>query len=605
MDNHALAARHFERGWFTQSLKYALYRYKNIQIGTIALWVRSNSVTSEEGTEKSLETSPRLTYSIEASLKGLCWHHAVDFSRMSSLRFILCFIKGFCSLVMMLSQTHSLPTEDTATSSHRLRETRLEKAHKLRTLGVEPYPWKFSPTHSLQTLQTLYAELPAGEERPEDLVCVAGRVMAMRNSGLFIDLHDSEAKIQIFSHKENLSEDNLQLLKHVDSGDFLGVEGSIRRTSRGELSVKALKLVVLSKALLPLPEKYHGLTDVETRYRQRYLDFATNPESRDKIRKRSTIVRAIRDYLDGQGLLEVDTPMLQPLYGGAAAKPFVTHHNTLDMSLYLRIAPELYLKRLIAGQVSEGVYEINKNFRNEGISPRHNPEFTALEVYQAYADYEDMLTLTEHLVAHCALKVHGSTQVTFGETLLDFTPPWRRMTMLEAVQQFGEIDFNALDSDEAARRACHEKGVHVKASDTWGHCLLAAFEAFVEPQLEQPTHILDYPVDVSPLSKKHRNGDARFVERFESFANTWEIANAFSELTDPVDQRERFEAQLKQHEAGDEEAHTLDEDYLVCMEHGLPPTGGMGLGVDRLVMLLTDSHSIREVIAFPTMKMLS
>ncbi|MFM7468974.1 MAG: lysine--tRNA ligase [Vampirovibrionales bacterium] len=492
--------------------------------------------------------------------------------------------------------------EETLLSHNRLRDTRLEKVNTLRSMGVEPYPWQFTPTHTLDTLQALYAELPAGEERPEESVRVAGRIMAIRNSGLFIDLHDAQGKIQIFSHKENLSEDNLQRLKQLDSGDFIGVEGTMRRTSRGELSVKAFELTVLSKSLLPLPEKYHGLTDVETRYRQRYLDFIANPESRETIRKRSVIIRAIRQYLDDQGLLEVDTPMLQPLYGGAAAKPFVTHHNTLDMTLYLRIAPELYLKRLIAGQVAEGVYEINKNFRNEGISPRHNPEFTALEVYQAYADYEDMLTLTETLVAHCAMGVHGTTKVPFGDILLDFTPPWKRMTMLEAVALYGEIDFQTLHSDEAAKQACRDKGVHIKDSDTWGHALLAAFEHFVEPQLVQPTHILDYPVAVSPLSKKHRNGDSRLVERFESFANTWEIANAFSEVTDPIDQRERFEAQLQQHAAGDEEAHTLDEDYLVCMEYGLPPTGGMGMGIDRLVMLLTNAHTIREVIAFPTMK---
>lgn len=487
-------------------------------------------------------------------------------------------------------------------SPHRLKEARLEKVARLRELGVEPYPWTFRPTHSLHALQTQYAELPAGEERPEDEVHVAGRIMAIRNSGLFIDLQDASGRIQIFSHKENLSPEDMQVLKLLDLGDFLGIHGSIRRTSRGELSVKALHLTVLSKALLPLPEKYHGLTDVETRSRQRYLDLVANPESRDRLRKRSQIIAALREYLQREDFLEVETPMLQPIYGGAAAKPFVTHHNTLDMDLFLRIAPELYLKRLIAGQLSERVFEINRNFRNEGISPRHNPEFTALEVYQAYADYQDMLALTENLVAYVAQTVLGTLHIEMDGQTINLTPPWPRISMNDIVRGYTQVDFLSLATDAEACAAARTLGVEVADSATWGHALVAVFETLVESKLLQPTHILDFPVEVSPLAKKHRNHPERLVERFETYVNTWEIANAFSELTDPIDQLDRFQGQQDQRAGGDDEAHAMDEDFLTCLEHGMPPTGGMGLGVDRLVMLLTGSTTIRDVIAFPTLR---
>jgi lysyl-tRNA synthetase class 2 len=498
-----------------------------------------------------------------------------------------------------------MPTGSTTNSTPQppdnyVRQNRLEKLDKLRSQGINPYPYGFDKSHDNAQLQALYQGLTDGTETT-DVVRVAGRVMALRNSGMFLDVADPTGKIQVFCHKENLDEAQQALLKLVDIGDIIGATGIIRRTPRGELSVKTTQLVILSKSVLPLPEKYHGLTDVETRYRQRYLDLIMNPDSADTLRKRSQIIVAIRGFMQAQGFLEVETPMLQAMATGAAAKPFLTHHNSLDMDMVLRIAPELYLKRLVVGGLSDKVFELNRNFRNEGISPRHNPEFTMMELYQAYADYHTMLDLAEQLFAHVAQAVLGTTQVEFQGQVLDLTPPWPRVSMIGSVKAATGVDFAAITTDEAARQAAKDLGVHVDPTETWGQVVEQVFEVKIEHTLIQPTHIIDYPRDISPLAKVHRN-DPRLVERFETRINGWEVTNAFSELNDPLDQRARFEDQLKQRDAGDDEAHGMDDDYVTALEYGLPPTGGMGIGIDRLIMLLTDSPNIRDVIAFPTMR---
>lgn len=481
-----------------------------------------------------------------------------------------------------------------------IRQTRVQKLADLADAGINPYPYSYDKNVNAKDLQDKYKDLPTGEET-QDFYSVAGRVMAMRNSGMFIDLMDATGKIQVFCHKENMNEEAVKNLKLVDIGDILGFHGSIRRTPRGELSIKAKDYKLLSKSLLPLPEKFHGLTDVETRYRQRYVDLIVNEESRDTLRKRSLIIQKIREYLTKQGFLEVETPMLHTLAGGANARPFVTHHNTLDMDMFLRIAPELHLKRLMVGGLSEKIFEINRCFRNEGIDTRHNPEFTLLELYQAYVDYNEMMVLTENLVSTIAQEVLGTMKVKFGDKEIDFTPPWDRKTMLGAIKEYTGIDFNQYYTAKEAAEQAEKMDIHTEPTDNWGQILDKIFEEKVEPHLIQPIHIIDYPRDISPLAKVHRDND-RLTERFESRVNGWEIANAFSELTDPIDQRNRFEAQAKAKAAGDEEACDIDEDYITALEYGLPPTGGLGVGIDRLVMLLTDSQSIRDVIAFPTMR---
>jgi lysyl-tRNA synthetase, class II len=450
-------------------------------------------------------------------------------------------------------------------------------------------------------LQDKYKDLPSGEETTDE-AHAAGRIMALRNNGMFIDLQDSTGKLQLFCHKENLDEASLQLLNHLDIGDMVGGHGTIRRTPRGELSLKVTSLQILSKSLLPLPEKYHGLTDKETRYRQRYLDLIMNEETRTTLRNRSLIVSAIRQFFLQKGFLEVETPMLQTLAGGAAARPFTTHHNALDIQMYMRIAPELYLKRLIVGGISEKVFELNRNFRNEGLSPKHNPEFTMLEAYQAYADYHDMMDLTEELVSTVAQQVLGTQIVTYQGQEINLSRPWKRVTMIDAVKEKTGLDFNQIKTAEEAKQAAKQVGLEIEeASWSWGKILEFIFEERVEPTLIQPTHVIDYPKETSPLAKVHRSDD-RLVERFETRINGWEVANAFSELSDPLDQRARFESQLACREAGDDEAHQMDEDYVTALEYGMPPTGGLGIGIDRLIMILTDSPSIRDVIAFPTMR---
>ncbi len=486
------------------------------------------------------------------------------------------------------------------TAGGQIRQNRIQKLADLADKGVNPYPYSFDKNIDAADLQKKYADLPAGEET-QDFYSVAGRVMAIRNTGMFIDLMDASGKIQVFSHKENLSEDQMKILKLLDIGDIVGFYGSVRRTPRGELSVKSTKLKLLSKSLLPLPEKFHGLTDVETRYRQRYVDMIINEDVRKTFRTRSQIIQKIREYLTNQGFMEVETPMLQPQAGGANARPFITHHNTLDMDMYLRIAPELYLKRLMVGGVSEKIFEINRSFRNEGIDTRHNPEFTMMELYQAYVDYNEMMVLTENLVSTIAQEVLGTMKIQYGENVLDLTPPWDRKTMLGSVKDATGIDFNTIYTVEDAKNKAKSVGVNADDCDNWGQVVERVFEEKIEPSLIQPVHILDYPRDISPLAKVHRDND-RLTERFETRVNGWEIANAFSELTDPIDQRMRFEAQMQAKANGDEEAMPIDEDYICALEHGVPPMGGLGIGIDRLIMLLTNSPSIRDVIAFPTLK---
>ncbi|HUH85326.1 MAG TPA: lysine--tRNA ligase [Stellaceae bacterium] len=483
---------------------------------------------------------------------------------------------------------------------NQFRQARLEKLEGLRKLGIDPYPYAFARSAEAKALEERYAGLAAGSVT-EDHVAVAGRVRALRNSGMFIDLHDTSGKIQIFCHKDFLSPERLAVVKLLDLGDIIGVEGTIRRTPRGELTVNARDVRVLAKTLLPPPEKYHGLADVETRYRQRYLDLITNEESREVLRQRSRIVATLRQRLLERGFLEVETPMLQVIPGGAAAKPFITHHNALDLDLYLRISPELFLKRLLVGGLSDKVFEINRNFRNEGISPRHNPEFTLLELYQAYVDYEAMMEMTEHLVSEAARAVGSGTGITYGGIAIELAPPWRRAAMTDLVLEHTGIDFLALADGVDARGAARRLGIELEDTAGWGHALYAVFEARVESLLIQPLHVTGFPREISPLTKADRR-DPRLTERFESFVNGWEIANAYSELNDPQEQLLRFQAQMRERELGDEEAQRLDADFVAALEYGMPPAGGLGIGIDRLVMLLTDSPSIRDVIAFPTMR---
>ena len=481
-----------------------------------------------------------------------------------------------------------------------LRAARLTKLDSLKALGIDPYPYAFARTDEAAALERRHAGLAAASETGER-VRVAGRIRAIRNSGMFIDLHDASGKIQIFCHRDFLDPAGLAAVRLLDIGDLIGVEGLVRRTPRGELTVNAAAVTVLAKSLRPLPEKYHGLADVELRYRQRYLDLIMNPQARETLRRRSRIIAALRQFLVERGYLEVETPMLHTIPGGASAKPFVTHHNALDIDLYLRIAPELHLKRLVVGGLADKVFEINRNFRNEGISPRHNPEFTSLELYEAYVDYTAMMRLTEQLVATAAETVLGTLRIEYGGTAIDLSPPWPQRGMAELVQDATGIDFLALDNAETARGAARGLGAAIAGDENWGQALEASFAARVEDRLIAPIHVTGFPRDISPLAKADRS-DPRLTERFETYIYGWEVANAFSELTDPQDQRTRFAAQMRARAAGDEEAQPLDEDYVTALEYGLPPCGGLGIGIDRLVMLLTDSPSIRDVIAFPTLR---
>ncbi len=498
-------------------------------------------------------------------------------------------------------------------ASDDLRATRLEKADQLRQQGLTPYAYRWPVTHHAAELQAKYADLAAGEA-VETEVAVAGRIMARRVFGklAFFTLQDESGQIQLYLDKKafeaQMPDDHAafdRIKQLTDVGDFLGAKGSIKRTEKGELSVYVQAFEILTKALLPLPDKWHGLTDVEKRYRQRYVDLIVNPEVRDTFRKRALVTAAIRRYLDSKGFLEIETPVLMSEAGGADARPFVTYHNSLDMPLYLRIATELHLKRLVVGGF-ERVYEMGRIFRNEGISTRHNPEFTSIEMYQAYGDYQDMMTTVEELIVTAAEAIlpqaAPSLQISYQDEPIDLTPPWRRITMHEAVQEKTGLDFNQFSSLDQAKAAATAAGLKdVDGCDSIGRLLNEAFEQTVEASLIQPTFITDYPVEISPLAKPHRSKPG-LVERFELFIVGRETANGFSELTDPIDQRQRFEAQAARKAAGDLEAQGIDEDFLTALEYGLPPTVGMGMGIDRLIMLLCDCASIRDVIAFPLLK---
>lgn len=490
------------------------------------------------------------------------------------------------------------PVDQTLTDPRVARQAKLQT---VREAGGNPYAYTYDRTHEAGALQAKYAELAMGTET-EDEVSVAGRIMAMRNNGMFIDLHDPSGKIQVFCHKDSMNEDELKKLETLDLGDIIGAKGKIRRTPRGELSVRVSHIQLLTKCLLPLPEKYHGLTDIEQRYRQRYVDLIVNEESRDTLRKRSLITTAMRDYLTKQwGGIEVETPMLHPILGGATAKPFVTHHNTLDTDFFMRVAPELYLKRLIVGGLADCVFEINRCFRNEGISPKHNPEFTSAELYKAFTDVGDMMDLTEGLVQYIAQTVFGTLEFKYGENVINMGGKWPRKSMCGLVADATGVDFMTIFDAGEARAAAKKLGVHVEPTAKWGEVVAAVFEEKVEDTLIQPTHITDFPLDISPLAKVHRD-NPRLTERTETYVNGWEIANMFTELNDPADQQARFEEQVKAREAGNDEAQMLDADYVTALEYGLPPCGGWGLGVDRLTMILTGSPNIRDVICFPTLK---
>ncbi|PZP57063.1 MAG: lysine--tRNA ligase [Micavibrio aeruginosavorus] len=500
---------------------------------------------------------------------------------------------------MLNANAQTSPQTDSG-DENPLKLAKLKKLAAIEEAGIDAFPHKFHRTHKAGDVQTKYEGLENGVET-EDVVRVAGRIMAYRNNGMFIDLHDATGKIQIFCHKDTLSEDKLKALETLDLGDIIGVEGTIRRTPRGELSVRTKELTLLTKSFLPLPEKYHGLSDIEQRYRQRYVDLIVNDDARSVLRARSKIVTSIRHFMDNMGALEVETPTLHPILGGASAKPFITHYNAVDSQFYLRVAPELYLKRLIIGGFADAVYEIGKNFRNEGVSIKHNPEFTSIEGYHAYMDYNDIMTLIEDLVKFVVQSLHGTYEIQYGEHMIDFGKPWLRRSMTDLVKDATGIDFLAIHSAQEALEAAAKIGVKLDPKLNWGQVVEAVFGERVEHTLIQPTHVTDHPFEISPLSKNHQT-EPRLVERFESFVNGWEIANAFTELNDPRVQRERFEAQVSQRDAGDEEAQMLDEDFITALEYGLPPTGGWGMGVDRLTMLLTNSSNIRDVILFPTLK---
>ncbi|WP_211262261.1 lysine--tRNA ligase [Nitriliruptor alkaliphilus] len=499
------------------------------------------------------------------------------------------------------------PTPDVTEGDERTKldeivATRRAKVEQLRDRGVEPYPVRFAPTTTVADLVAAYPDLEPGTETG-DRVTVAGRVVAKRGMGRlsFLVLQEDDAQVQLFCPVKALDEPSRDLLELLDTGDWLGAEGEVLATKTGELSVKPASLTLLGKGLRPLPDKWHGLSDTEARFRQRELDLTVNADARRVFRTRAAVLKALRAELDDRGYVEVETPMLHPIPGGAAAKPFVTHHNALDTDLYLRIAPELYLKRLVAGGMRR-VFEINRSFRNEGMSPRHNPEFTMLESYEAYADYRDVMDLTEALLQRAALAAVGSLELTYGGRPVSLAGPFRRVSLLDLVREATGRPELSYDDDVATWRevcAAHE----VLIEDAWGQGKLAleVYEALVEHTLWDPTFVIDYPVEVSPLARRHRDLP-HVTERFELIAVGREHANAFSELTDPDDQRGRFEAQVRAKAAGDDEAMPLDEPYLRAMELGMPPMGGLGVGVDRVVMLLADVHNIRDVILFPTLR---
>lgn len=478
-----------------------------------------------------------------------------------------------------------------------LIQIRYDKLKDLKEKGMDPFKIeKVEVTHYsgqiIEEFETLEGKT----------VTIAGRIMAKRGHGKasFIHIQDKDGRIQAYVRQDRVGDETYEMFKTYDIGDIVEITGEVFKTKKGEVTVKADTIRLLSKSLQVLPEKWHGLKDQDLRYRQRYVDMIMNPDVKETFKIRSKIINAFREYLNERDYIEVETPILSTIAGGANAKPFVTHHNTLDLDMYLRIATELPLKRLTVGGMDR-VYEIGRLFRNEGMSIKHNPEFTTIELYEAYADYNDMMEITENIIAHAAKKALGTTKVQYGEKEIDFTPPWPRISMIDACKQYAGVDFNEVKTDEEAHEVAKKLHVEVKKGMKKGHIINEVFEEFVEEHLIQPTFITNHPVEVSPLAKRNPD-NPELTNRFEAFANGWEIANAFSELNDPIDQRERFEEQAAKRASGDDEAHMLDEDFLNALEVGLPPTGGLGIGIDRLVMLLTNSPSIRDVILFPTMK---
>ncbi|MGM9931600.1 lysine--tRNA ligase [Pradoshia sp.] len=482
-------------------------------------------------------------------------------------------------------------------------QVRRDKMARIAELGLDPFGQKFVRTHLAQEIITEFSELENEELEAKGIeVSIAGRIMTKRGKGKagFAHIKDVSGQIQIYVRKDAIGEDAYELFKIADLGDIVGIKGIVFKTKVGELSIKVNEFTFLTKSLRPLPEKYHGLKDIEERYRKRYLDLITSEESQKTFIARSRIIQAMRRYFDDNGFLEVETPMLHSIAGGASARPFVTHHNALDMPMYMRIAIELHLKRLIVGGL-EKVYEIGRVFRNEGVSTRHNPEFTMLELYEAYADFHDIMDLTENVIAYIAEEVLGTTTIPYGEYEVNLAPKWKRLHMVDAIKEYVGVDFWKEMSVEEARALAKEHDVQITESMTVGHIINEFFEQKIEEKLIQPTFVYGHPVEISPLAKKNAE-DPRFTDRFELFIVAREHANAFTELNDPIDQRQRFEAQLKEREQGNDEAHMMDDDYIEALEYGMPPTGGLGIGIDRLVMLLTNSPSIRDVLLFPLMR---
>ncbi len=487
--------------------------------------------------------------------------------------------------------------EQSAEELREILQVRREKLARLQQEGRDPFrEVRYERTHHSRDITENF------ETMENQTVSLAGRIMSKRDMGKasFCDLQDQDGRIQLYVKVDELGAEGYERFKKFDIGDIVGCKGYVFRTRRGEISIHVQEIVLLSKSLLPLPEKYHGLRDVDTRYRQRYVDLIVNPEVRDTFVKRSAAIREIRAFMDGRGFIEVETPVLNTVQGGATARPFSTHHNALNMDLYLRIATELHLKRLIVGGF-EKVYEIGRIFRNEGMDTRHNPEFTTIELYEAYTDIYGMMDLTESLFRHLAVKVTGGTTLPYGEHMLDFGKPFERLTMTQALKKYSGIDFDAVKTFEEAKALAEKHHIKVEPKHGKGDILSLLFEEFCEDKLIQPTFIISHPIEISPLAKKDPE-NPELTQRFELFINGWEMANAFSELNDPIDQRQRFENQMRLRAMGDAEASEMDEDFLTALEYGLPPTGGCGIGVDRLVMILTNSASIRDVLLFPTMK---
>jgi lysyl-tRNA synthetase class 2 len=484
----------------------------------------------------------------------------------------------------------------------RITKQRLEKLDRIRARGINPYPHRYCRSHTTEQAVALLKQQKEADKAEPPVVNVAGRIMARRLMGksAFVDIRDGSGKIQLlFQDIDKYDEDQIQLFNDLDIGDIIGIEGNLIRTKTGEPTVGVADFTLLAKSLKPLPEKWHGLQDIDTRYRQRYLDLISNPEVKETFKVRSQVIAAIREFLNKQGFLEVETPVLQPSAGGALARPFITHHHTLDQDFYLRIALELHLKRLIIGGFDR-VYELGRIFRNEGISTKHNPEFTMLESYQAYADYNDVMNMLEEMVSSIVKQINGKYKVKFGENTIDFKPPWPRLELRDAVAKYSGIDFVQYPDADLLRAKMREMGVEVDPLKNWPRLVDELIATFLEPNIMQPAFIVDYPVSMSPLAKR-KPGQERVVERFEAFAGGMEIANAFTELNDPIEQRQRFLTQQKERQV-EAETEIIDEDFLLALEYGMPPTGGLGVGIDRLVMLLTNQQSIREVILFPQLR---